>query len=124
MVEEGALPKVFDSARGLGVREGTDIHPVGGFVSPEWVGGRAVGLSVAPISPLNLHPNFRPKTIGGNGKDPVWAIDSRQLGPMLFFDQDTPTHGTIAPAYRMTTSAYKEALAFTRPLWLKVINGN
>jgi RHS repeat-associated protein len=120
MTEEGGGPKLGDTARTLGVRLGIDIAPgPNGFVMPG-----TGGMSVAPITPLNLPVHRRPRMLGGTGKDPVWGIHTSLLGPKLIFRQDSSSHGLIEPAIPMSFSEYRNALAETRYGWIKVISGN
>jgi hypothetical protein len=77
-------------------------------------------MSVAPDDPANLAKNRRPPQVnGGRGKDPVWEIDTDELGPDLQFHQDKPTHGTITPARPMTLDEYEAVLAATRLKWIR-----
>ncbi len=120
MTEDGAFPKVGDSARTLGVRLGVDITPgPGGFVMPG-----TGGMSVAPKTPMNLPPFRRPRVLLGTSKDPVWGICTGLLGPDLLFRQDSPTHGMIEPAFPMPVSRYQSALSETRGRWIKVAPGD
>lgn len=120
MIEEGARPKVGDSARMLGIRPGLDI-PLGpgNRVAPQ-----TGGMSVAPKTPMNLPVFRRPQILLGTGKDPVWGIHASMLGPQLRFHQDSPTHGVIEPSMSMSLDAYKKALADTKETWIKVAPGN
>src|SRR5437868_1722949 len=98
------FPLVGRSARQLGVRTldsepHNDVNAVmpGDRVSP------GEGMSAAPENPTNLPKNRRPpQLLGGIGKDPVWEIDSDELGPALEFFQDKPTHGVLAAKVPMT----------------------
>jgi hypothetical protein len=79
-------------------------------------------MSVAPLDPANLPKNRRPRAVNnGTGKDPVWEIDSDDLGPDLRFNQDKPRHGLIEPARPMTFAEYEQALAATREKWVRHI---
>ena|SRR5215213_2102878 len=113
------LPEVGPTARTLGVRPHphgnadvaatfpTDlVHPGGG------------GASVAPNDPINLPPLRRPRSLGGTGKDPVWWIESDDLGPDLAFRQQSSIHGLIEPARTMALAELDRALADTRKRWV------
>jgi hypothetical protein len=117
MTDDAGLPKVGRSARTLGVRLDKDISPdEHGNVRPQ-----TGGLSVAPDDPRRLHPVRRPPTLGGRGRDPVWALDATRLPAMLEYRADVPErHGLIEPARRMLLADYETALAGTRPLWMQV----
>src|SRR5690349_6501615 len=61
---------------------------------------------------------------GGTGRNPVWGIHRKLLGPSLNLVPDSPRHGVVEPAFSMTLDQYRKALADTQPLWLKVAPGN
>ena len=89
-----------------------DITPnENGIVSP-----LTGGMSVAP-NPNVLPEHRRPPEFGGQGKDPVWQLKVSDLPPQLRFDSDTPTHGTIQPAYPMSLQEYQHALHSTQTMW-------
>ena len=80
------------------------------------------GMSAAPHDPANLPRNRRPRQVnGGTGKDPVWEIDTKDLGPQLQDVQDTAAHGVVGPIEPMTLAELEEALAATRARWVRVI---
>jgi hypothetical protein len=80
------------------------------------------GMSAAPNDPGNLPKNRRPPQVkGGLGKDPVWELDSGDLGATLEYVQDRPSHGVVCPKVPMTLAEFEQALANTRPLWIRVI---
>ena len=121
MKDNNRKPETGNTARSLGARPGpgpnTDI-PVdsAGNVKPE-----NGGMSVAP-RPEDLKPYRRPPEFGGTGKDPVWSINTKNLGPRLKYvpDADGSPHGTIQPAYEMPFGDYQSALANTQPFWRPV----
>ena len=79
-------------------------------------------MSAAPDEPANLPKNRRPPQVNaGTGKDPVWEIDTDELGPNLHYYQDGPTHGVIGMKEPMTLDELEQALAATRARWLRVI---
>jgi len=78
-------------------------------------------MSIAPDDPKFLPPFRRPSELGGRGKDPVWVIDTDDLGPDLQFRQDTPTHGMIEPNRPMTLAEYERALESTRTKWIRAV---
>jgi hypothetical protein len=75
------------------------------------------GMSASPDSVYNLGVRQRPPQLGGQGKDPVWCISRCDLGPDLQFNQNSPNHGLIEPAYPMPLEQYQKALAETRKFW-------
>ena len=93
-------PLVGPSARRLGVRSAVDI-PVGEEDEIEPFTG---GMSVTPDTPAALPPFRRPSGHGGTGVDPVWGIDSEDLGTGLIYrpdDANPDEHGFVEPAWRM-----------------------
>jgi hypothetical protein len=90
--------------------------------SPDDTVNPGEGMSAAPNNPANLGKNRRPPQLDrGTGKDPVWEIDTEDLGLKLEFVQDKPTHGVVAPRVPMTLAELEQALAATRAQWLRVI---
>ena len=119
MKDDGGYPKIESSARGLGVREGIDITvDANGMVEP----GKN-GMSMSP-SPQDLPSHRRPPEFGGTGKDPVWQIDTSDLGDDLKYVPDKPGHGTIQPSKKMTLEKYKQTLGSLRRKFRKVGCGN
>jgi hypothetical protein len=79
------------------------------------------GLSVAPDDPERISLPFRPRTFGGAGKDPAWALDAALLPAQLVCRVDSPgRHGLIEPARTMKLAEYEAALTATRSLWMPV----
>lgn len=78
------------------------------------------GMSVTPDSPEGL-PFFRlPPGFGGTGKDPVWELDTEELGEGLIYrpdDASPDTHGFVEPAQRMRLDDFEDLLAGTRNSW-------
>ncbi len=116
-------PLVKRSARALGVRTPADVAlgvdpDVTVAAGYEIIQPGTGGMSAAPNDPANLAKNRRPPQVnGGIGKDPVWEIDTDDLGIVLRYNQDKLTHGTVEVAYPMTLSAYEAALLATRASW-------
>ena len=122
MIEEmDGMPKLGRSARELGVRTGdktphndVDAVNLGDQVLP------MKGLSVSPDDPMNLEKHRRPASLGGTGKDPVWEIDTDDLGHDLIYLPDSGVHGYIAPKRLMTLYEYERALESLRDKWILV----
>jgi hypothetical protein len=74
-------------------------------------------MSVAPDDPMHLPKHRRPASLGGIGRDPVWYIETEDLGSDLEFRQDRPSHGMIEPQQPQTLQAFQGALAATRCRW-------
>jgi hypothetical protein len=117
------LPVVGRSARQLGVRT-LDWAPHNDVNAelPDDPVSRGEGMSAAPHDPANLPKNRRPPQLqGGLGKDPVWSIDTDDLGPELEFFQDNSTHGVVGTKMPMTLAGFEQALAATRLRWTRMI---
>ena len=117
------LPQVGRSARQLGVRPLDRLpHNDVSASSPDDTVNPGEGMSAAPNNPANLGKNRRPPQLnGGTGKDPVWEIDTDDLGPNLVYVQDKPTHGVVAARVPMTLAEFEQALAASRARWVRVI---
>jgi hypothetical protein len=112
------LPTVGPSGRTLGVRPGSQLIPDVVAVHPtDMVLTGLGGMSVTPNVPQNLPRHRRPPSLGGTGREPVWYIDDKDLGPQLSFRQDRPTHGLIEPDGPVELQHFQAALASTRPYW-------
>lgn len=116
--EADGLPKVGRSGRGLGVRiDGpTRDLAVGqaGTVEP----GRG-GMSVALDAALNLPKHRLPRSLGGEGRDPVFAMVSVEIPRSLLVRSDRYPHAFVEPVRRCLLADFESALASTRPLWRK-----
>ncbi|WP_285398406.1 RHS repeat-associated core domain-containing protein [Lysinibacillus sp. fls2-241-R2A-57] len=118
MRDSNGKPMLGESARTLGARPGKpggDI-PIDsdGMVHP-----RTGGMSVSP-SPEDLPPHRRPPGFGGEGKDPVWKMNTGDLGSDLVHVPDKPGHGTIQPTRTMPFEEYQKALEETQSKWERV----
>jgi hypothetical protein len=93
------LPLVGRSARQLGVRPRDRLpHNDVSAASPDDVVPPGEGMSAAPNDPANLGKNRRPPQVnGGTGKDPVWEIDTDELGPNLQYLK-TVRHTASSPS--------------------------
>ena len=116
-------PLVGESRRMLGVipeytddpsTKGGDIEVIFGNVLPN-----NGGMSASP-SPAGLPIHRKPFSLGGTGKDPVYRIRIKNLGPSLKFVLDSPNHGTIQPALPMSYERYKQLLTGTQLFWRKI----
>ena len=118
-VAEDGQPRVGRSARELGVRTAGAIIdlPVAADRSVEPGTG---GMSVAVDDALHLPKHRRPRSLGGEGRDPVFAIERAILPSGLAIRVDRHPHALVEPAQRCMLRGYEDALASTRPSWRKI----
>ena len=111
-------PETGNSARKLGVRiqgPSVDIVPgKQGLVRPG-----TGGMSVAPDDPSCLPHHRRPRSLGGEGRDPVFAMTVAMLPASLYLRSDTPTHALVEPRRTCPYADYETALYSTRLTWRK-----
>lgn len=139
MTEENGKPKPGRTAWSLGIRPDVDIEiqkiPRGhldtqGYLLPEGQRQSSTefvevavsnmkGMSTS-LSPQALPQYRRPAKFGGNGKKPLWEIDSSKITGDLEAIQDNPTHVIIRPKVTMLLNNYENALANTQNDWIKV----
>lgn len=117
--DHDGLPRTERSARGLGVRHGTDIPVVDGQVTS----GQG-GMSLAIGSPDLLPSHRRPLALGGTGKDPVYRYKRRHLPKELVIRRDPGLegHAFLEPAGMMPIEDYEQALTSTRQRWRRIID--
>ena len=113
------LPLTGHSGRTLGVRvDGLrrDI-PVAqdGTVSPN-TGGMSVALDEA----ANLPKPRLPRSLGGEGRDPVFRMSAEVLPTALRVRADHYPHAVVEPGQRCPLIAFETALAGTRRDWRKI----
>jgi len=111
--ETDGLPKVERSGRGLGVRTvgpARDL-PVGedGTVEPA-TGGMSVALDAA----RNLPKPRLPRSLGGEGRDPIFTMFTAGVPATLFLRPDRYPHALIEPGGRCPLSHFETDLAGTR----------
>ena len=115
-LEVDGLPKLGRSSRELGVRINVDL-PVSEDGSVEPGTG---GMSVAVDEALNLPKHRRPRSLGGEGRDPVFGLETRVLPDDLAVRVDQRPHAFVEPAQRSTLQRYEAALALTRSSWRRI----
>jgi hypothetical protein len=104
-------------ARSLGVRPGTDVPAT---TAHDVAQPGAGGMSVTPGDPRHLPPHRRSPVFGGVGKDPVFALDTADLGDDLRYRPDPrrpKVHGFVEPTAPMALQAYQTALCNTGRRW-------
>jgi hypothetical protein len=121
--DSDGMPAVGPTARTLGVRglEAAPFEDVPALQPTDVVPPRVGGMSVTPNDPIYLPPLRLPMSMGGKGKDPIWQIDTADIGPDLLFRQDSTTHGLLEPVRPMTRGGLQSALEATRPKWIRYI---
>lgn len=67
--------------------------------------------------PLNLPKHRVPKNLGGNGRDPVFAIGASALPTSLVDRVASYPHALVEPSTSMPLTHYEGALAGTRKSW-------
>ena len=139
MRDDNGKPKLGRNARCLGIRPNIDIDLQNvlqgwvdkrGFLLPESK-RRNIGMEVKVVikngkgMSLSLSveglPKFRkPPQFGGNGKDPIWEIDSHNLRGDLEAIEDGSSHVSLIPRRTMLLERYEQALARTQNDWIMV----
>lgn len=117
--EPDGLPKVGRSSRELGVRIDGPIRdlPVGedGIVEAE-----TGGLSVALDAARNLPKPRLPRSLGGEGRDSVFALRRAELPETLIPRVERYPHALVEPFRRCLLVEFESDLASTRSFWSKV----
>jgi len=116
--EADGLPKAGRSARELGVRIDGPTRDIAvgpdGTVEPE-----TGGMSVAVDAARNLPKPRLPRSLGGEGRDPVFTMFRAMVPPALLTRQDRYPHAFIEPARRCALCDFESDLAGTRSDWSK-----
>jgi hypothetical protein len=112
------FPLIGRSSRTLGVRiEGLfcDIPVAGdGSVAP-----RTGGMSVALDAAQNLPKPRIPKSLGGEGRDPIFGMACGQLPLTLIVRPEPYPHAFVEPRSRCPLAQFESDLANTRHSWSK-----
>jgi len=111
--DSDGYPVTGFSSRALGVRIGRDILvALDGSVSPG-TGGMSVALDAA----RNLPKHRLPKSLGGEGRDPVFKMSSAALPASLLVRPDRYPRAFIEPAVVCLFEHYEKNLWGTRVSW-------
>lgn len=117
--ESDGRPKIGRSSRELGIRIVGPIRdlPVGedGMVEPE-TGGMSVALDAAQ----NLPKPRLPRSLGGEGRDPVFTMPRTEIPETLILRVDRHPHAMVEPIRRCLLVEFESGLASTRTFWSKV----
>ena len=78
---------------------------------------RSGGMSVALDSPLNLPKPRLPRSLGGEGRDPVFGMSTAQIPESLAVRPDRYPHGLVEPLLRRLLLDFESDLESTRSSW-------
>ena len=117
--EPDGFPKVGRSGRELGIRIDGPIRDLlvgeDGMVEPE-----AGGMSVALDAARNLPKPRLPRSLGGEGRDPVFSMPRAEVPETLTLRVDRYPHALVESIRRCLLVEFESDLASTRPFWRKV----
>jgi len=117
--DRDGYPATGPSSRTLGVRiDGPSrdiLVGLDGTVSPA-----AGGMSVALDAAQNLPKPRLPKSLGGEGRDPVFRMSSAALPARLWVRPDRYPHAFVEPAVVCLFEQYQKDLWATRLSWSNV----
>jgi len=116
--DKNNLPLAGQTSRTLGARPGGppdgDIPILeNGLVLPS-----SGGMSVAPNDPRHLPPHRRPRSLQGNGRDPVFKLQVELLPESLKVRQDKSTHAMIEPSNECFFDFYQNQIHNTQSDWI------
>src|SRR5437763_1899032 len=110
--EADGLPQIGRSGRQLGVRIDGPIRDLrvgeDGIVEPE-----SGGMSVALDATRNLPKPRLPRSLGGEGRDPVFTMRRAELAEPLILRVDRHPHALIEPIRRCLLVEFESDLAST-----------
>jgi hypothetical protein len=107
-------PRCGDTGATLGVRP-RDVKLEGNLVRPS-----TGGMSVTPDDPAYLPEEFRPDSLGGIGRLPVFEISEDAFGETLSVrpDPKRPTrHAFVEPRLPTSLQEYQRSLCATSSQW-------
>jgi hypothetical protein len=114
--DRDGYPVTGSSGRTLGVRIDGPSHDIlvaaDGTVSPG-IGGMSVALDAA----RNLPKHRLPKSLGGEGRDPVFSMSSATLPGSLLVRPDRYPHAFVEPVVVCLFEQYEKNLSGTRFSW-------
>jgi hypothetical protein len=112
-------PVVGRSGRTLGVRIEGPIRDIT-IAEDGSVGPATGGMSVALDRAQNLPKPRLPKSLGGEGRDPVFRMFSQALPLPLLVRTDRYPHACIEPRSRCLFTQFESDLTTTLHYWIKV----
>ena len=93
--------------RDIPINEDGTVHPKTG------------GMSVTPDTPEGLPKRRLPKSLGGEGRDPVFSFEVIDLPSTLALRRDKPSHALVEPSKSCLFEEYEQNLHGTREDWVK-----
>ena len=112
-------PLLGRSSRTLGVRVDGQYRDLpaaeDGTVAPE-----TGGMSVALEKPGNLPKHRLPRSLGGEGRDPVFRMFAALLAQTLLIRVDRNPHAYVEPRRRCPLPNFEPALNASRNHWSRV----
>ena len=78
------------------------------------------GMSVALDAALNLPKPRLPRSLGGEGRDPVFTMRRKVAPETLILRVDRHPHALLEPIRRCLLVEFESDLASTRSFWSKV----
>ena len=76
-------------------------------------------MSVALDAALNLPKPRLPRSLGGEGRDPVFAMARANIPLTLLIRQDRYPHALVEPRRRSALAVFESDLASARSFWSK-----
>lgn len=106
-------PTLGRSLSTLGVRPGHDL-PVDadGSVAPE-----TGGMSVTPDRVEDVPPALLPRSLGGEGRHPLFVLAVELIPATLRVRVDNPKHANVEPSVRCGFEVYELHVQGTRSNW-------
>lgn len=77
------------------------------------------GMSVALDAPQNLPKPRLPRSLGGEGRDPVFSMFTADVPGSLIVRTDRYPHALVEPGRRCLLREFESELVSSRPLWRK-----
>jgi len=117
--EADGLPKVGRSSREIGIRIERPIRDLHVGEDGTVVPGTG-GMSVALDAARNLPKPRLPRSLGGEGRDPVFTMLKTAVPVTLLARVDRYPHAFVEPIRRCPLLEFESDLASTRSFWSKV----
>jgi hypothetical protein len=113
--EDDGLPEIGESLATLGIRpKDIDVDEDGNVIP------RTGGLSVTPNSIQNMPKFLKPRALGGEGRRPVFELQTASLDDALCARWVAADHAFVEPSFSYPFPTYVSNIHATRPNWVKV----